>query len=294
MKTRRATRIPAAALCTCAALALALSGCTWLYGPAVELPEDTAEAVEKPAMGARALLRANQSELELASWGPALLAAIDSLGARVEPAQQTVLRAAIRRTYAPQRLFDRMGTTVASSWDPEAARGVFDFYESWLGERVLRAQASRRDSNTLAKFQAWSEDFDSSDYASERIELLQRIDRALLTSQTAVWLNRAMLDAGLSSLGEGLPAGAAEPIRALRVQYAAEEPGLYPVAADQVLRWNLYAFAWLSDSDLERYVAFAESPSAQWWVVSSARAYRVTLTGAGEELFQALRPRNSF
>jgi hypothetical protein len=294
MKTRRTTRNPAAALCTCVALVLALSGCTWLYGPAVELPKDTAEAVEKPGLGARALLRANQSELELASWGPALQASIDSLGARVDPAQQTVLRAAIRRAYAPQRLFDRMGTTVASSWDPEAARGVFDFYSSWLGQRVLRAQASRRDLKTLARFQQWSEDFDSNDYASERIELLQRIDRALLTSQTAVWLNRAMLDAGLASLGEGLPAASAEPIRALRVHYAAEEPGLYLVAADQVLRWNLYAFSWLSDSDLERYAAFAESPSAQWWVVSSARAYRVTLTGAGEELFQALRPRNSF
>ncbi len=287
-------RLQTAALCTCVALALALTGCTWLYGPAVALPKDTAEAVEKPGLGARALLRANQSELELASWGPALQAAIDSLGARVDAEQQTVLRAAIRRTYAPQRLFDRMGTTVAASWDPEAARGVFEFYESWLGQRVLRAQASRRDVNTLAKFQQWSEDFDSNDYSSERIERLQRLDRALLTSQTAVWLNRAMLDAGLAALGEGVPPSTAEPIRALRVHYASEEPGLYLLAADQVLRWNLYAFKWLSDSDLERYVAFAESTSAQWWVVSSARAYRVTLTGAGEELFQALRPRNSF
>ena len=104
-----------AALFTCVALTVALAGCTWLYGPAVELPKDTAEAIEKPGLGARALLRANQTELELASWGPALETALDSLGARVEPAEQTVLRAAILRTYAPQRLFDRMGTTVASS-----------------------------------------------------------------------------------------------------------------------------------------------------------------------------------
>ena len=187
-----------------------------------------------------------------------------------------------------------MATSVASSWDPDAAREVFDFDGSWLGQRVLRAQASRRDARTLAKFQAWSADVDLDAYSPERIELLQRIDRALLTSQTAVWLNRAMLDAGLAALGEGVPSGAAEPFRALRVQYAREEPALYPIAADQVLRWNLYAFAWISDADLARYAAFAESPSAQWWVVSSARAYRVTLAGAGEELFQGLRPRGSF
>jgi len=281
-----------ACLCTCVAGLLA--GCTWLYGPAVELPKDAAAAVEKPAIGARALLRANQSELELASWGPALQAAIDSLGARVDPTQQIVLRAAIRRSYAPQRLFDRMATSVAASWDPDAARAVFAFYESWLGQRVLRAQASRRDVRSLAKFQKWSEAFDAHEHSASRVELLRRLDRALLTSQTAVWLNRAMLDTGLASLGEGVPSGAAEPFRALRVHVASEESGLYPIAEEQVLRWNLYAFGWLSERDLERYADFAESTSAQWWVVSSARAYRVTLAGAGEDLFQALRPRNSF
>jgi hypothetical protein len=187
-----------------------------------------------------------------------------------------------------------MATSVASGWDPDAARGVFDFYGSWLGQRVLRAQASRRDADTLASFEEWSAELDLGDYSAERIELLQRIDRALLTSQTAVWLNRAMLDAGLASLAESVPSGTAEGIRALRAQYAREEPALYPVAAEQVLHWNLYAFKWLSDSDLARYATFAESPSAQWWVVTVARAYRVTLTGAGEELFQGLRPRSTF
>jgi hypothetical protein len=294
MQTRFAPRSAAARLSTSVALTLAVAGCTWLYGPAVELPKDTALAVEKPGIGARALLRANQSELELASWGPALQTAIESLGARVDPAQQVVLRAAIRRAYSPQRLFDRMATSVSASWDPDAAREIFAFYESWLGQRILRAQASRRDARTLASFQRWSEDFDPHEHSAARVDVLHRIDRALLSSQTAVWLNRAMLDAGIASLGEGVPSGAVEPFRALRVHVAAEESRLYPLAEEQVLRWNLYAFRWLSDADLSRYAVFVESTSVQWWVVSSARAYRVTLSGAGEDLYQALRPRNSF
>ena len=280
--------------CLCACVTGLLAGCTWLYGPAVELPKDAALAVERPAIGARALLRANQSELELASWGPALKEAIDSLGAQVDPTQQEVLRLAIRRAYDPQRLFDRMATSVSASWDPDAAREIFAFYESWLGQRLLRAQASRRDARTLAKFQKWSGDFNLHEHSAARVDLLHRIDRALLSSQTAVWQNRAMLDAGLASLGLGVPSGTAAPFRALRVQVAADETRLYPLAEQQVLRWNLYAFRWLSDADLARYAVFAESASAQWWVVSSARAYRVTLSGAGEDLFQALRPRNSF
>ena len=276
------------------AIALTLSGCAWLYGPAVALPEDLEEAVAKPAIGARALLRMNNVDLELASWQPALQASLDSLRPPLDPAAGSALSAALRRAYGVQRLYDRMATSVALGWDPEAATAVFAFYDSWLGDRVLRAQAGRRNPATLARFQRFDASFDRSRYSARRIALLERIDRALLTSQTAVWLNRAMLDAGLAALGEGVPSGTAEPFRALRVQYAREEPALYPVAAEQVLRWNLYAFKWLSDSDLARYVAFAESPSAQWWVVTSARAYRVTLAGAGEELFQGLRPRGSF
>jgi hypothetical protein len=288
------SRRPTLVACLCACVAGLLAGCTWLYGPAVELPKDTALAVEKSGIGARALLRANQCELELASWGPALQVAIDSLGERVNPAQQAVLRAAVRRAYGAQRLIDRMATSVSSSWDPDAAREIFAFYQSWLGQRLLRAQASRRDARTLTRFLEWSEDFAEHEHSAARVDLLRRIDRALLSSKTAVWQNRAMLDAGLASLGLGVPPGAGDPIRALRAQVAAEESRLYPLAEEQVLRWNLYAFRWLSDADLLRYADFAESTSAQWWVVSSARGYRVALAGAGEDLFQALRPRNGF
>ena len=54
------------------ALALALAGCRWLYGPAVALPEDLDEVAAKPAVGARALLLLHQVDVELATWQPAL------------------------------------------------------------------------------------------------------------------------------------------------------------------------------------------------------------------------------
>jgi hypothetical protein len=273
------------------ALALGLSGCTWLYGPAVPLPEDVEEAVEKPAIGARALLRMNNVDLELASWQPALQASLDSLRPPLAPAAGSALAAALRRAYGVQRLYDRMATSVALGWDPDAAREIFAFYDSWLGNRVLRAQAGRRSRSTLTRFERFNASFERSRHSPRRIALFERIDRALLTSQTAVWLNRAYLDSALAAVGEGVPAASVEPVRELRARYAAEEASLYPLGAEQVLRWNLFAFAWLTESDLERYAEFAESAPAQWWVVTTARGYRAAVSGAGEDLFQALRPR---
>jgi hypothetical protein len=291
MATRGPSGARAARTFTCVAFALALTGCIWLYGPAVELPDDLDEAVEKPAVGARALLRLNQVDLELASWQPALQASLDAVQPPLDPASREALGAALRRGYGVQRLWDRAATTVATSWDPEAATQVFEFYDSWLGERVLRAHAGRRNPRTLERFRRFSASFDRGAYSPTRIALLERIDRALLTSQTAVWLNRAYLDAALAAMGEGVAPASVAPLRELRSRYAAEEPALYPLGAEQVLRWNLFAFAWLSESDLERYAQFAESPAAQWWVVAAARGYRTAASGAGEDLFQALRPR---
>jgi hypothetical protein len=67
---------------------------------------------------------------------------------------------------------------------------------------------------------------------------------------------------------------------------------MYPVVADDLLRWQLFAFDSLSDAELVRYCEFSESPAGQWYVVASSRALRIAANGAGEELFQALRPRN--
>ena len=59
-----------------------------------------------------------------------------------------------------------------------------------------------------------------------------------------------------------------------------------------MLRWNLFALELALRRELARYVEFAESPAGQWYVVASARALRMAANGAGEELFQALRPRS--
>ena len=61
---------------------------------------DLDEAVANPAIGSRALLRANQTELEIAAWQPAVQGLIDALGERVDPRELGALRAAVRRAYA--------------------------------------------------------------------------------------------------------------------------------------------------------------------------------------------------
>jgi hypothetical protein len=262
---RRTAASAAARVATLLLLALAPAGCG-LFGPAIELPKNPAEAAANPAVGARALMRANQLELELATWQPAIQSLVDAPGDALEPSRAQPLRAAVRRVYGAQRLYDRVATSLSDDWDGEAALAQLQFLGSSVGKKLLRARALRRDSKTMERFRDFSRGFAESQFPPARVELLRRLDRALLTSKSAVLVNRA---------------------RAAR-----QEPQLYEMAADELLRWDLFAFESLSDDELSRYVDFAESPAGQWWVVSSARALRMAANGAGEELFQALRPRN--
>jgi hypothetical protein len=272
-------------------VALAGAGCSWIFGPKVDLPENLDEAVANPAIGSRALLRANQTEFELAAWQPAVQGLIDALGQRIDPRDLGALRAAVRRTYAPQRLFDRAATGLADDWDPDAASAQFAFLDSRLGRRILRALATRRDAAEVDRYRAWSAKFAESDFPPERVELMRRLDRALLTSRGAVLVNRAVLDGALASFSGALSGAESAAFGDLRARAAAEESALYPRAADEVLRWNLFVLAPLSDAELARYADFAESPAGQWYVVASARALRMAANGAAEDLFQALRPR---
>lgn len=273
-------------------LALAATGCSWIKGPKVDLPENLDEAAAFPAIGSRALLRANQTELEIAAWQPAVQGLIDALGDRIDPRQLGPLRAAVRRAYGSQRLFDRAATGLADDWDSGAARAQFEFLDTRLGRRILRAEATRRDSAALERYRAFSASFAASDFSAQRLELARRLDRALLTSQSAVLVNRAVLDGALASFSGALSGAESAAFSALRSRAAAEESSLYPRAADEVLHWNLFALESLSDDELARYVEFAESPAGQWYVVASARALRMAATGAAEDLFQALRPRS--
>ena len=275
--------------------ALATAGCSlWagLWGPKIELPKDPAEAAANPAIGARALLRANQTELEIASWQPAIQTLVDALGDSIDPARAQPLRAAVRRVYGAQRLFDRVATSLGDDWDADAALAQFQFLDSSIGRKVLRARATRRDPKTMERFQEFSRGFAESRFPRERVELVRRLDRALLVSKGAVLVNRALVDAALAALSGATSGTDAAAFQSLRQRAAREEPQLYAMAADELLRWDLFAFDSLSDAELARYADFAESPAGQWYVVASARALRLAANGAGEELFQALRPRN--
>jgi len=162
-----------------------------------------------------------------------------------------------------------------------------------VGHKILRARALRRNSGTLQEFQEFSRHFALENFAPVRVELVRRLDRALLVSKGAVLVSRAVMDGALAALSEALPGAEGARFRELRVEAARQEPQLYPEAADQVLRWYLFAFEPLSDEELARYAQFAESPAGQWYVIAESRALRMAANGAGEDLFQGLRPRST-
>ena len=281
-----------ARLSALAACALALAGCTW-FGPAIELPKDKQAAAQNPAIGSRALLHANLDELELATWQSAIMALIDAQAVALGTTVADPLRATVHRAYGAQRLFDRAATSLADDWDADAALTQLEFLDTRVGHKILSARALRRSPGSLEQYKQFKATFKEENFAPVRIQLVRRLDQALLVSKGAVLVNRAVMDSALAALSEALPGLDGARFRALRAEAAREEPDLYPLATDEVLRWYLFAFESLTDEELARYAQFAESPAGQWYVIAESRALRMAANGAGEDLFQGLRPRSN-
>jgi hypothetical protein len=147
--TRTRARV---ALVLCGALLAA--GCGW-FGPTIELPKDIPEAASNPAIGSRALLRANQTELEIATWQPAVQSLVDALGDQLDATHAEPLRSADTARTGPAAVRPR-GDQPGRRLDADAALAQFHSGQH-RPESPARARV-RRDEKTAARLE-WSRDF---------------------------------------------------------------------------------------------------------------------------------------
>ena len=284
---RKATQVAAVL-----ALGASLGGCAFFRGGVV-LPDDLKAAAERPELGGPALLRAYQAEIELATWRAAaeLVALEPAQG--LPQATRAALSSGLRRAYGSARLFELAATSLRADWNSDAARAQLEFLDSWLGRSVTRALAKRSNPRELERFRKWAETWTASELSIERRAQLERLDRALLISQGSVFVHQILVEGSLAATASALAPIQAAPFRATQVRYRESGAAQYRIAADEALKWHAFSWRSLSAADLDHWAEFAESEHGQWFVVTSARAYRAAVARANEDLFQALRPRGS-
>ena len=93
---------------------------------------------------------------------------------------------------------------------------------------------------------------------ARRVDILQRLDEAMQTTDLQVRIVVGIVNAMSAGLGAQMPAG-------LDTQSAAFTSRIQPVLASNVLIHNLYVYRNADDAGLEDYVAASQQPSVKWF-----------------------------
>jgi hypothetical protein len=75
----------------------------------------------------------------------------------------------------------------------------------------------------------------------------------------------------------------------LRKSLEENRPNMVEGMRTKVLTTNLYTYRYASDDDLEKYVAFCESPLGQWWDGVRYNAIKVASVTTAQKALQAYR-----
>jgi hypothetical protein len=117
------------------------------------------------------------------------------------------------------------------------------------GAETAAAQAGRRSFEANLK---------SDPPEPKRVEIVQRLDEAMKTTDLQVHIVTGIVNAMSAGLGAQMPAD-------LEAQSAAFTAKIRPVLAGNILIHNLYVYRNAEDADLEDYIAAAQQPAVEWF-----------------------------
>ncbi|OGL02427.1 MAG: hypothetical protein A3E31_10405 [Candidatus Rokubacteria bacterium RIFCSPHIGHO2_12_FULL_73_22] len=169
------------------------------------------------------------------------------------------------------------------------------WYRSPVGRRITELEvAFSRSSGTEREIERYVGRLQQSPPARERLALVQRLDAAGRATETSLDVSIAIIRSLASAVDPYLPAER----RLSRSQLESRIRQVRAQVFEQVRRLSfvmmLFIYRDVSDADLARYVAFAESEPGQWYVSAVSGAFVDAVggiaRGAATDLVRAVPP----
>ncbi len=199
---------------------------------------------------------------------------------RLPPDQYALMTRVFQETYDAEKLLSGVQDRIEKNFDSERASGALEWMRSPLARRISRLEEESSSPEALKQMQVLSEQLRTSPAPEPRLKLIRRLDKATRGTEMAtdmVILNAWGVEIGLNAL---LPEKRRSGPDMLLRQAA--------LAHDQMIREQkelmkvgfLYTYQTLTDSELERYVTFAESDAGQWCYRTIREAFKDVLSEA--------------
>lgn len=178
------------------------------------------------------------------------------------------IRAAVAREFAT-------GLTAA---DINAALAWLD---SPVGARITRLEEAASTTAAYTAMQAWARGLREGDIAPARLERVRRLDRAIRATEFGVNVAVNTQLAIVAAFMATRPAAEqAQAFEAMKAQLDQSRDQLFQATQQETLASLLYAYRDLADADLERYIAFSESPAGRKYMEVAMKGFDRALVDA--------------
>jgi len=206
-----------------------------------------------------------------------------------EPAMKTVeLVAAIESAFNPKRMEARLQDEIGNHLSTEELRDVLNWLDSPLGMKLTRLEEKTASPAFKQETARALQQLLKDPGAAQRLHLLQRLEAALHSTETAVDTILNIQIAVISANSAMAPAQPCPTFEQIAERVYKNRPQVRQVISQQVIGGFLYAYRDVPTGDLETYIAFIESPTGSRYHQVALKAFSDALILSGKNFGEAV------
>jgi len=222
---------------------------------------------------------------------PAAIAlGFDRQKGKLKQARADLVRQELIASYQAQKMADIVKTKLRDGWKKEAMDLEREWLSSPLGNKLMAMQSEGNRAETEGKLRAFAAGLDKTPPDAERVEVIARmihfagLNESALDDNVMAVMTAAMIgvNAGQQPEQQLTPGQIAGVIVEARKNYA--EP-----LRNEILLRSLYTYRNASQSDLESYATFLESPAAKYFNGLVAKSMREAIQAANADFANRLQ-----
>ena len=218
-------------------------------------------------------------------------AADDQLGAMPRSVQLQI-REAFKYAYAPDTIKATITAECREGLSASDVKKVLAWLNSALGQQCTRLEEAATDPKKYQEIQKFASQLSASPPSQDRIKIIQQLDAAVKATDTSVEVAMNMQLAVAIAIVASMPVEQQPARDQLTASIEQSRPQLEYALRNQTLVSMLYTYQSLTDQELNRYIAFASSPSGtNYHTVVSAGMQKALLQGGyklGESIAEIL------
>jgi hypothetical protein len=170
------------------------------------------------------------------------------------------LEAAIESSFNPRRMEDQLHDDIGKNLSTEEIQEVLNWLDSPLGKKLTRLEEEAASPAVKQKMAHALQQLIKEPGTPERLILLQRVEKALHSTDAAVDMILNIQIAVISAMSAMDPAQPCPTFEQIAEMVYKNRPQIQQVISQQVIGGFLYTYHGVSKGDLEAYIAFVESP----------------------------------